>query len=239
MKNTLLFTVLIFFSTVLNTLYAQESIGISNTSISTKAPPIYIIDGKEVDSFKANDLKTDEIKSMSVLKGDDAINRYGAKGKNGVIEIITKNAITKKTTVISLKSNSSIDREPLYIYDGKEIKKGDVKDANDIESMTVIKGKEAVDKYGERGKDGVIVIISKNAPLEITSKPKSEIRLNSKGLGILDPIYVLDGVEISKSDMEKVDSDSIEKMSVLKGDKAIDKYGDKAKNGVVEIFSKK
>ena len=167
MKN-IFFTVLLFASTILNTISAQESIGISNSSISTEVPPMYIIDGKEVDSFKANDLMPDDIESMSVLKGDDAINRYGAKGKKGVI-----------------------------------------------------------------------VIITKNAPLELTSKPKSEIRLNSKGLGIPDPIYVLDGVEISKSNLEKIDSDSIEKMSVLKGEKAIDKYGDKGKNGIVEIYLKK
>ena len=168
MKNILLFTALVFASTILNTISAQEGIGISNSSISTEVPPMYIIDGKEVDSFKIEDIKPDDIESMSVLKGDDAINKYGAKGKNGVI-----------------------------------------------------------------------IIITKNAPLEITSKPKSEIKLNSKGRGIPSPLYILDGLEISKLEMKKIDPDSIEKMSVLKGDKAIDKYGAKGKNGVIEIFSKK
>jgi len=166
MKNLLLFTVFILSSTIFNSLHAQESIGINYSSTSTD--PLYIVDGKEIDSFALNSINPDDIESMSVFKGDDAINRYGAKGKNGVI-----------------------------------------------------------------------VVITKNAPLEITSKPKSEIRINSKGLGIPDPIYVLNGVEISKSDLEKLDKDTIEKMLVLKGDEAINKYGNKAKNGVIEIYTKK
>jgi len=91
MKNTFLFIVLIFSSAIFNTLSAQESIGINHSSVSTSTPPpLYIVDGKEMDSFGLNDMKPDDIESMSVFKGDDAINKYGAKGKNGVIEIITK-----------------------------------------------------------------------------------------------------------------------------------------------------
>lgn len=50
--------------------------------------PLYIIDGKEVDGFI--DMDPDFIASINVLKGDSAIEKYGNKGKNGVIEIISK-----------------------------------------------------------------------------------------------------------------------------------------------------
>lgn len=53
------------------------------------------------------------------------------------------------------------------------------------------------------------------------------------------PMILLDGKEISSEKMDKLDSDKFESIHVLKGDKAIQKYGDKAKNGVVEIITKK
>ncbi len=53
------------------------------------------------------------------------------------------------------------------------------------------------------------------------------------------PLYVLDGKIITKKDVEKLSADNISKITVLKGDAAKKKYGEKGKNGVVEITSKK
>ena len=52
--------------------------------------PLFFVDGKEIENGKLEDINPNDIKSMSVLKGEKAIEKYGAKGKNGVIEIITK-----------------------------------------------------------------------------------------------------------------------------------------------------
>ena len=54
-----------------------------------------------------------------------------------------------------------------------------------------------------------------------------------------DPIYLLDGRVISKAEMEKLNPNGIESVNVLKGEKAIEKYGKKAKKGVIEIILKK
>jgi len=81
--------------------------------------------------------------------------------------------------------------------------------------------------------------LSQKKKIGETTKPKSEIRINSKGLGIPDPIYVVDGKVVEKNDVSKLDKGIVEKISVLKGEKAIEKYGDKGKNGVVEFFLKK
>ncbi len=53
------------------------------------------------------------------------------------------------------------------------------------------------------------------------------------------PIYVLDGKIVDKSVVDKTAPSSYESVNVLKGTSATDKYGDKGKNGVVEITSKK
>ena len=52
--------------------------------------PLLIIDGKEVSNKKVDDLDPKNIESMSVIKGDAAIKKYGKKAKDGVIEITTK-----------------------------------------------------------------------------------------------------------------------------------------------------
>jgi len=52
------------------------------------------------------------------------------------------------------------------------------------------------------------------------------------------PLFILDGKEISKEEMDQLDSDSIEKIEVLKGESATEKYGDKGKDGVILITSK-
>ena len=53
--------------------------------------------------------------------------------------------------------------EPLIIVDGKEMKDGSIEDIapDTIESINVFKGDKAVEKYGDKGKDGVIIIKTK------------------------------------------------------------------------------
>jgi TonB family protein len=55
----------------------------------------------------------------------------------------------------------------------------------------------------------------------------------------LQPIYFLDGKEITKASLSTIDPVTIEKIQVFKGDAAITKYGEKGKNGVVLIILKK
>ena len=55
------------------------------------------------------------------------------------------------------------DSEPLIIVDGKEASHDMLKslNANHIESMTVLKDKSATKKYGDKGKNGVIIMTTK------------------------------------------------------------------------------
>ena len=65
----------------------RNSEGADLVKFAEDKEPLYIIDGKEVEGFV--DMDPDFIVSINVLKGDSAIEKYGNKGKNGVIEIIT------------------------------------------------------------------------------------------------------------------------------------------------------
>ena len=52
--------------------------------------PLYIVDGKEIESVNMQHLSPDDIESITVLKNQTAIKLYGEKAKNGVIVVSTK-----------------------------------------------------------------------------------------------------------------------------------------------------
>ncbi len=59
-------------------------------SQNEKPNPLYIVEGKEVTEEYIRDLKPEDVDSITVLKDKSAIEKYGEKGKNGVIEIKLK-----------------------------------------------------------------------------------------------------------------------------------------------------
>ena len=126
--------------------------------------------------------------SMSPKDGcEEILAKYNASDKQGVISVVTKGAIAsgkiKEDDVkvvgygrlsdrlpggINLHiRNGHVGKEkPLIIIDGVEQTKDDAIDKlnpNIIESISVLKDESAVKLYGERAKDGVILITTKNA----------------------------------------------------------------------------
>ena len=53
-----------------------------------------------------------------------------------------------------------------------------------------------------------------------------------------DPIYFINGEEVSKKDVMLIAPENIVKVNVLKGKDAVKKYGDKGLNGVIELSTK-
>jgi len=68
---------------------SQDSKIVFNNSDS-KEKPLIIVDGKEISYKKFKKIDTNKIESVNVLKGDNAIEKYGKKAKNGVIVVKTK-----------------------------------------------------------------------------------------------------------------------------------------------------
>lgn len=64
------------------------------------AKPIYYIDGRMVDYLEFSGIKPEDIESVSIWKGDDAVKKYGDKGANGVIEIIKKKTSDEKFVIV-------------------------------------------------------------------------------------------------------------------------------------------
>lgn len=67
--------------------------GSSVTAVQITPKPLYVIDGKIVsdqEDFKLKNINPNDIESMSILKDEEAIKKFGDAAKNGVILITTK-----------------------------------------------------------------------------------------------------------------------------------------------------
>jgi TonB-dependent SusC/RagA subfamily outer membrane receptor len=134
------------------------------SKLSDTTNPIYYVDGKEISNKEMKKIPADNIYSINVLKDKSAEKKYGAKGKNGVIEIYTKNKM-ENTTFVNAdgKTIFEVPDNKLIIIDGKESPNSEFKkiNPNDIESVTILKGENAVKIYGLKAKNGVIRIMTK------------------------------------------------------------------------------
>lgn len=120
---------------------------------------------------------------------------------------------------------------------GKEMPKGSrvsfVK-ADKVYIQTDSKGRETIfiTRKDSTGFSTSIHDDEKNAPtsaIEITTVKGRPIKTNG------NPIYILDGKEISKEEMERIPAEKIESVNVLKEESATLLYGTRGSNGVVEI----
>jgi len=88
---------------------------------------------------------------------------------------------------------------------------------------------------------GEKIVMPKNTYIEATDKGKVIVvkREDTKTIkqeGLVEALYVLDGKIVSVADVDKKVINSIH---VLKGDQAIAKYGEKGKDGVIELYTYK
>jgi N-acetylmuramoyl-L-alanine amidase len=200
----------------------QQQVGIwvlKNSNIPAALIECGYITNEEDAGYFKNDAKI-ELMAKNILQGI-AMYANNSFDKSSLYQL--KNEPVKDTNApaqITIKG----DNPPLFILDGKPVTEQEIGklDPNDVESVNVLKDKTATGKYGDKGKNGVV---------EIVSKPNS-------GKTAPAALYVLNGQVVSKETVDKLDPATIEKVDVLKDKTATEKYGDKGKNGVIEITLK-
>jgi TonB-dependent SusC/RagA subfamily outer membrane receptor len=125
-----------------------------------------------------------------------------------------------------------------------------------VESITVLKEQSSIEQYGEKGKNGVVVITTKfnqSGKADGVLREQSAItqygeRTNS-GVEIIgskfnlsgkadSPLLVVDGEEW-EGDINSIAPENIESITILKEQASISVFGEKAKNGVIIIITKK
>ncbi|MFA5818847.1 MAG: TonB family protein [Bacteroidales bacterium] len=248
----------------------RDTVKYLNANISTPPPPpppppppLFVIDG-EISNKHYSTVSKENIQSINVLNTEKATEKYGEKARYGAVEITTKKkAIESQDKIVirstytpppppafkeynEIKSKNGI--LPLVIIDGK-ITDVDINsiDLKTVESISVLKDKSATAVFGEKGKDGVIVITTKKVVKQASEKEVLTYKLTEIGTpdeklnliaGEPRPLILIDGV-ISDIDLKTIDPGNIQSISVLKDPRATDKYGEKGKDGVIEITTKK
>ena len=122
------------------------------------AQPYYVVDGKHITDV--SHIKADDIQSITVLKGKQATDKYGKAAKGGAIEVTLKKSGEREAALSIITTGGNLSR-PYYVVDGKHVTDISHIKPDDIESISVLKDKSAIDKYGENGKNGVIEITMK------------------------------------------------------------------------------
>jgi TonB family protein len=151
----------------------------------------------------------------------------------------------------------------LIILDGIPITKAamDQLDPETFQSISVLKEKSATAVFGERAKNGVILITTKGKAAKGTgaksgneevvvvgygqtpsgeTPPPSKVAIRSTGSfdSANPPLFILDGVPITKAEMDLINPSQIASINVIKDKSATDSYGVKATNGVIIIVTK-
>jgi len=154
MKNLILLIALLNIS--FSNLLAQSELKIE---LKDAKPDIYI-DGKKYDYEILDLLDQTKIESVKIIKNGEAAEEFDSP--NGVILITSKRAIKINDKIDEdLESNAQIDSHPLVLIDGEVVEKDGLKklSPDNIESMQVIKGAEAIEKYA--APNGVIIVKTK------------------------------------------------------------------------------
>lgn len=131
--------------------------------------PLILIDGEEAGMEYFNMVnEAGKIKSYSTMKGEDAVGIYGEKAKNGVLLLKLRSlndTISYRKAMSFSERNGALelnnDGKTLMIINGKETK-GDILLENipvrNIKNFTVLKGRKAIEMFGEKGRNGVIIM---------------------------------------------------------------------------------
>jgi TonB-dependent SusC/RagA subfamily outer membrane receptor len=73
----------------------------------------------------------------------------------------------------------------------------------------------------------------------VSDSQEDEVTTVNDSVLVPAPLILLDGVAISYGDLQKIDPEKLETVEVLKDKQAIEVYGEKGKNGVIIITTKK
>lgn len=202
------------------------------------ADVLVVVDGKILNAAESNNIEAKNIKSFTVLKGLSAIADYGDQGRNGVIVISTKDQeiasrLDKTNLTVKLKG---ADNEPIYIVDDKLVDDIRTITPDNIEHITILRNASAYALYGDKAKNGAIIISTKNTD-STPQKNTLAIKWNGSADKANSPIYIVDDKLVD--DISTITPDNIEHITILKNASAYALYGEYAKNGVILITTKK
>ncbi len=237
----------------------NKTVQLKATFDSDDNKPVVIVNGKQVSDIPKG--KNSTITISTDNSSDSSTTRYSFKSVHYNIDNKKEDnqdlSLKGEAVRISVKGvGTSSAGSPLIVVDGKIIPNDEMNkiSPDDIDNINVLKGKSATEAYGEDAKNGVIIIYTKEyAKNNPTSDKTNKLRVmttnSSKKKGIYfsaspdfkinDALVIIDGKETTETELQSIDPATIESVEVLKDSTATEQYGEKGKNGVIIIKTKK
>ncbi|RYU81029.1 M56 family metallopeptidase [Hymenobacter persicinus] len=145
-------------------------------------------------------------------------------------------------------ASAALAAELLYFVDGQPVSKAaaDQLDPKAIESMNVLQGADAVRSFGAGATAGVIVITTRknkdsaavqafNAQHHLTYRLPTAQETAQRKADLAGKLILVDGQEITAEQLSQIPPAQIQQMKVYQGDEAAQKFGDKGRQGVIEV----
>ena len=220
--------------TILLTALCAITIG-TQAKVANDTIDKYIIDKQPIEHFDGSQLEGKRISKYMIAY----------KQGKGVVE--KHHVIYTDAKIVRLTGNDdksvSVVTEPLLIVDGKEISPEDFAKINSetIDHIDVLKAgsKAAEETYGEKGKNGVIIVTTKAAKSSATTDGEVDFL-------VYKALIIVDGKETSPEDFAKLKpkssaeyTEKFASMEIFKpGSKEAKSYGEKGRNGVIIVKTK-
>ena len=149
------------------------------------------------------------------------------------------------TVIISKSGRLSLegcDEQPLIVIDDK-ITKMTIDDIipENIHSISTIASDDGIKRYGENGKNGVILLTTKSYKTDAVSDEKSGTIAFASVNNVIpkkEPLVIIDDKKESIDVFSSINADTIQSITYLKDQISIDAYGEEGKNGVIIITTK-
>lgn len=181
--------------TILLSLFCAFVLNAQSVEVKKDTVDKYVIDKQVIENFDGTQLEGKTISKYMIAYKD---------ARSFVEKIHVIFTIEKSVTINSALTgdlNGAVF-EGLIIVDGKEIERkelGNIIKTEDIANVNVFKpGSKIADSYGEKGKNGVLMITTK------------------EGNSVSSNIYFIDGKRVDESEVHKLSSDKIANMTVKK-----------------------
>jgi hypothetical protein len=150
-------------------------------------------------------------------------------------------------TVTGYKKNSNVSATIVRTSDDKVVEKAKT-DPNEPITVTGYKKNSNVSTITIRTSDDKVVEESKKDPKSLTvtttdkdgKKTITYVQKSTEKTELpKDVLYIIDGKEMESISMKDINPNTMQSINVLKGETALKLYGEKGKNGVIEITTKK
>ncbi|CAL65449.1 M56 family metallopeptidase [Christiangramia forsetii] len=229
--------------------------------------PLYLLNGKSIEASKLKNKYIAINSKFEILIGDKAVNRYGKDAKNGIIIIPDAKVIRNfnkemkniksrdeftgkyimvgdngKPNFMSLNSGKSTVRGQGAITHNSNLRVWESRTESNSDNVYVV-GKRGTGSLSNkngglyRTENSKSIEFESSGDMPIINSDKSRVKIISQNGG--EPIYIINGIAVDESfDLNTISPSDISSMIVLKGENATDKYGKKAENGAIQIFTK-